>query len=157
MDYSFKVSLGALPALAKTGSYPAAWTEEDEAVKSYLGAGNGLSEWCEKSLAEFKFVRWDRLTFTKKPGGPHMITCYGWIDRKSDTYKDFVVLHLVLESREVVYGISSSAERDPEIAELCARLSSVKSYGMKKCTRVEDVFAIPNMIKLRVEKDGNAD
>lgn len=137
MEYRINVAFERIPLV---------WKDEDEAVLAYLDGP--LKEWCEQALSLFSFVKWDRLTFTKKPGGPHMLTCYGWIERKSDPYKDFVLVNLVLDSREVVYGTSSSAERDPQLAEICARLSGIRAYGMKKCTRVEEVFSVPNMIRL---------
>ena len=152
MNYSYGVLFGA-GAAARAGAAPAPWQADDEAVRGYLT--KDLVEWCEMALAEFKFVNWDRLIFTRAKNGQHIISCYGWIDRKQDAYKDFIFINLILDAREVVYVVSSSAERDPEIGEICAGLSGVKGYALKKCARVEDLFEAPNVIRLHGrEKEG---
>lgn len=122
---------------------------EDKLVREYLTPE--LAEWCEGVLGRFGFVNWDRLIFNKTQNGPHVITCYGWIDREKDSYKDFVALHLVLDARKVLFSLSSSAEHNDRIAELCAEISGGTSIH-KKCTRVEELFSVPNMIR----REGNA-
>ena len=79
---------------------------------------------------------------------PHVITCYGWIDRNKDSYKDFVTLHLVLDYKRVEFALSSSAEFNTEIADLCRELSGLGGASYKQCVRIEDLFEIPNMIRL---------
>jgi hypothetical protein len=152
LEYNYRVNFLASkdPQMERKVSASGKIVDEDGLVMGYLNPG--LREWCEKALSSFDFVRWDRFICTKTRNGPHVVTCYGWIDRKTDSYKDFLVVSLVLDSREALYSISSSAENNDRISELCARLSGFEKSANKQCIRVEDCFSIPNMVKIRGTK-----
>ena len=118
-------------------------TIEDLQVSKFLSPG--LKAWCEQVLSSFTFVKWDRFIRTKMVNGPHMLTCYGWIDRAQDAYKDFVVIDLVLDDQRVNYVVSSSAEYGAKISELCGYSSDRE----KTCVRIENEFDVPNSVKLK--------
>ncbi|VVB57921.1 Uncharacterised protein [Candidatus Anstonella stagnisolia] len=110
-----------------------------------------VKDWCQKTLEKFEFVKWDRFTkiIATNMGDVHVVSCYGWIDRESDAYKDFVVIAFVIEKREVHLVMSSSAKYSERIIELCDHNRELHN----KCIRIEDVFEISNSIKLGKKKD----
>ena len=121
-------------------------TADDSRVFRFLTPE--LKAWCEQRLASFYFVKWDRFIRTKMQNGPHMLTCYGWIDREGDAYKDFLVIDLVLDDRRVNYVVSSSAKYNLQISELCGYDAELS----KNCVRVESEFDVQNMVKLKERK-----
>jgi len=146
MHYSY-----TLHYVVKKEATPGSLAHEDYEVKRYLEAKR-LQPWCESVLREFPYVNWDRLICTKTAEGPHLITCYGWIDREQDSYKDFVVLTLVLDTKTAMHSISSSAKYSDAITDRCAELAGYSQALHKQCIRVEDLFEIPNMVKINSGK-----
>lgn len=65
-------------------------------------------------LNALHFVHWDR--YIKVPD-QDSYSFYGWIDRKKDNYKDFIVVEYVPQGLHTYYWVytTSSAEKDPEI------------------------------------------
>ena len=120
-------------------------------VQRYLDGKPGLEKWCADALASFTFVNWDRFIMTKKPDSPHIITCYGWMDRAGDSYKDFVVLNIVLDTRLIMHVASSSVEYTDKISLLCCEISGLAPRHSKQCIRIEDKFDIPNMVKMKAK------
>lgn len=83
------------------------------------------------------FVNWDR--FTADDGET---TMYGWIDRDTDLYKDFVVVFLYLE--DATGFVTSSAKYSDEIAKILNL-----DDGHLECRRIENVVPeLPNVIKI---------
>jgi len=124
---------------------------DDAQVKAYMT--DELKLWCKGALEEFGFVKWDRFMCSKPANGPHALVCYGWIDRKADSYKDFVLIGLILDSRRVVYVSSSSPEYNEEIGALCTKLSKGEApTHAKQCIRIEDWLDVSNAIKLHGKK-----
>ena len=109
-----------------------------------------IKDWCQKILERFTFVKWDRFTkiIATNLENARVVTCYGWIDREEDAYKDFVVIALVIDRREVHFVMSSSAKYSERITEICNRNKEFHN----KCIRIEDAFEISNSIKLGKEK-----
>ena len=97
----------------------------------------------ERYLKKFPEVMWDR--FARDEVG---LTVYGWIERKEDGYKDFMILNFVNDEYgpDLLYDffVTSSAKYTKEFAE---RLGLEHS----DCERVEDVFKIENCIKLKIK------
>lgn len=125
--------------------------DEDALVREYLT--DELKGWCKNALESFSFVKWDRFICSKPPNGPHSIVCYGWIDRDTDAYKDFVLIGLVLDTKRAIYVSSSSLKYNDEIGKLCTVLSNEKAPTYtKKCIRIEDWLEVSNAIKLHGKK-----
>lgn len=112
--------------------------------------------WCEKSLSKFDFVKWDRFiraigTSPNSAGPVHAIICYGWIDREQDSYKDMVVISLLLDEQRVNYIASSSDKYSERICACCGSSPSLH----KKCVRIENRFNIPNSIHLKKKTESS--
>ena len=90
----------------------------------------------EKLLTSLHFVKWDRFVEFDDT-----IIIYGWID-KSDSRKDFVTLQVA----PTVDFVTSSAKYSPIINKILGFTD--EEHETSKCQRVEDVFDIPNMIRL---------
>jgi len=99
-------------------------------------------QWIESILSKLEFVQWDRYwTDEKWTGRPTLLTVFGWIERKEDSYKDFVILDFTLKANmkpSCVYFLGcSSAKHSKKIADI---------LGCKHtdCVRVESIFDIDN-------------
>jgi len=92
--------------------------------------------WVESTLRELSFVEWDRY-YTWKQG----VVVYGWIDREQDQYKDFVSIEFNTRSRIIVRFDTSSEKYSEKIADIL-------DINHSDCFRVEDKFALENMIEL---------
>lgn len=95
----------------------------------------------EKILAKFEFVRWDRFV---EDIPAKELSFYGWIERKQDKYKDFIVLKICTKDFYTDF-ITSSALWDKEIC----KILKVLKRDQLKCQRVEHNFSVPNSIKLK--------
>jgi hypothetical protein len=89
-------------------------------------------EWIKGNLEKLDFVEWDRYFHTKTG-----LVFYGWITRKEDPYKDFLVLELNTRQNMVVRYDTSSEKYTAEIAD---RLG----LNHSECIRVEESFNIHN-------------
>ena len=67
-------------------------------------------EWIKGILIKLNFVNWDR--YFEWEGGK---TFFGWIERKYDSYKDFVLIDFV--QGEQINFATSSKENSKKIAE----------------------------------------
>ncbi len=141
MDYEYSVYFTPSKEVE-----PGSFGMDDAFVLGYLNKER--VDWCEKVLQKFYFVKWDRFICDKAVNGSHVLTCYGWIDRAADSYKDFVALHLLLDSKKVLFALSSSSEYNARITKMCGEISGFRTALQKKCTRIEDVFSVPNMTKM---------
>lgn len=92
----------------------------------------------KKVLKEFDFVMWDRFVDTFDS-----IQVYGWIDRKNDSYKDFILLVFKFGAEHVGYITSS-----PTAGVKARKILGIKGKKIFKCQRVEKVFPVKNCIKL---------
>ena len=90
----------------------------------------------EKLLTSLHFVKWDRFVEFDDT-----IIIYGWID-KSDSRKDFVTLQVA----PTVDFVTSSVKYSPIINKILGFTD--EEHETAKCQRVENIFDIPNMIKL---------
>lgn len=90
-------------------------------------------------LEKLSFVQWDRFS-----GNGDYAAVYGWIDRETDSYKDFVIL-IFFSSGGVEFHTSSS-KYSLEIHKI---LNGEYDGGHNDCERVEKFFNIPNMVKLK--------
>lgn len=95
-----------------------------------------------RQLDKLPFVRWDRFVYCTSSTGRTGVEVYGWIDRKKDAYKDFLLLE-IWEDGGVNFNTSSAA-RSLEIF----RILVGSGRGHQKCKRVEDFFTAKNAIKL---------
>lgn len=86
-------------------------------------------------LETFKIVQWDRWS-----GTSDSFVIFGWIDRKEDSYKDFVTINFY-EGRPTDFA-TSSAKYSESIAQLLG-------FTHSDCNRVEDRFDIENVIRLK--------
>lgn len=95
-------------------------------------------------LKRFEFVKWDRFIET---GEAYVI--YGWIDRKTDCYKDFIVIEYSKPEQTVNYWTSSSHERHNGIVD---RLKASRYFqdpsDSEECRRIEHNFNVPNCVRL---------
>lgn len=90
----------------------------------------------EAVLRELEFVEWDRYhSFGEQ------VAFFGWINRE-DQYKDFVVIHWNPETARVEGYHTSSAKYTEAIGDILGIPHS-------DCHRVEDKFAIENMVELQ--------
>ena len=95
-------------------------------------------------LRKLDFVKWDRFVHAEDSG---LWQIYGWIDRKKDSYKDFVLLEYSIGFTKKGYWdwITSSAEYDKKVAMIVDG-----SFNRAiKCQRVENNFKIKNSTKLK--------
>ena len=96
-------------------------------------------------LSLLSFVTWDRFTES---------SAFGWIDRH-DGRADFVAL---VNAKEGVYSVTSSAERSADIGRLLYEWHGAKWSAEKHrpCRRIEDV--LPDLVNVvRLEMSGGAD
>lgn len=101
-----------------------------------------MKSFTEKLLEKFTFVKWDRLTEDSAA-----INFYGWIDRKQDSYKDFIVVTIwkgIFRKFPQVWFVTSSKKYDKKIVKIL-RLSK-KDHT--PCKRVENYYLIKNSIHL---------
>lgn len=104
-------------------------------------------ETLEKYLDLLYFVKWDRYTEAQFDPWRFQYTFFGWIDRKKDNYKDFIVLRICGEKdgeeQDVEYT-TSSADRSKEIGELLG----FPEDDHIDCKRVESFFDVENSVRL---------
>jgi len=91
-------------------------------------------EWIKGILEKLEFVNWDR--YFEWEGGR---TFFGWVERKYDAYKDFVLLDFI-QGEEINFA-TSSKENSKKIADILNQEHS-------DCKRVEDNFDIKNCIEM---------
>ena len=100
------------------------------------------SDFIEKCMSDLYFAQWDRF-IDYIEDDKKRLRIYGWIDRKKDSYKDFVMLEIFPDDLTIGYLTSSDAYTD----EISAIL-----YGNTQmhevCHRVESMFKIINVIKI---------
>gem|GEM_PF-2035173 len=98
--------------------------------------------WIEGILKKMDFVTFDRFIDISHLGE---VVVYGWIDRKQDSYKDFVVLVFFFnEKKRDIIPYTSSKEYSERILKIVD--PKTKHFD---CSRVENVFKIPNCIRLK--------
>lgn len=95
-------------------------------------------DWIKNVLMKLDFVKWDRYYIQNS-----VFTVFGWIDRKKDSYKDFVILDFTLRGSSnpsCVYFLgTSSVEHSKKIADILGSQHS-------ECNRVE-YFMDGNVVK----------
>jgi len=100
-----------------------------------------VSEACN----ELPFVQWDRFIDC---GGTVII--FGWIDRKQDSYKDFVTLEI--SSRGYLQFTTSSAEYSQTISDIYSAYGRIPKGTHQPCQRIEDqelLSSIKKVVKIR--------
>jgi hypothetical protein len=94
---------------------------------------------------ELPFVNWDRFIDCG-----NIIVIFGWIDRKQDSYKDFVSLEIT--SKGSISFTTSSAEYSEAISDIFAGYGRIPKGSHLPCQRVEDhelLKGIKKVIKIR--------
>ena len=94
---------------------------------------------------ELPFVNWDRFIDLS-----NSLLVFGWIDRKQDSYKDFVTVEV--NSRGQVEYTTSSAEYSEEISEIYAAYGRLPRGVHESCQRVEDnelLNGVKHFIKIK--------
>jgi hypothetical protein len=94
---------------------------------------------------ELPFVNWDRFIDLS-----NSVMIFGWIDRKQDSYKDFVTVEV--NSRGQVEFTTSSAEYSEEISEIYAAYGRLPRGVHESCQRVEDnelLNGVKHFIKIK--------
>ena len=98
---------------------------------------------------ELPFVNWDRLIDCGST-----VVVFGWIDRKQDSYKDFVCTEI--NSKGHVEFTTSSAEYSQNISEIYAAYGRLPAGAHLPCQRIEDqelLAGIRKVIKIRNKGD----
>jgi hypothetical protein len=102
-----------------------------------------MKNYIEKLLEKFKFVHWDRFTESDTE-----INFYGWIDRKQDNYKDFLVLTIGKgnwkRKKPPVWFITSSKKYSKKIIKILRH----KEKNHLSCKRIENYYVIKNSIHI---------
>lgn len=98
--------------------------------------------WIEQTLRKLPFVKWDRFTQWEFED-IELMRVFGWIDRESDSYKDFVVLEFDLTAQFTFFVCTSSAKHSAEISRIIEGMNG----SHIDCQRVEYKFSIPNVVK----------
>jgi len=96
---------------------------------------------------EIPFVNWDRFIDCGST-----VVVFGWIDRKQDSYKDFVTIEV--NSKGQVEFTTSSAEHSETISEIYSAYGRLPAGAHLPCQRVEDqefLNGIKHAIKIRSE------
>lgn len=97
--------------------------------------------WVQEILSKLNFVNWDRFIFVEE----NYISVFGWIDRKGELIKDFVVLGFDL-NKKISYFILTSSKKYSK------RISKIMKTEHFDCERIENFYDIPNMIKVEEVK-----
>lgn len=92
--------------------------------------------WVQEILSKLNFVNWDRFIFVKED----YISVFGWIDRKGELIKDFVILDFDLNKKESYFILTSSKKYSK-------RISKIMKTEHSDCKRVEHFYDMPNVIK----------
>jgi hypothetical protein len=98
---------------------------------------------------ELPFVNWDRFIDCGST-----VVIFGWIDRKQDSYKDFVSVEI--NSRGQVEFTTSSAEYSQSISEIYAAYGRLPSGAHLPCQRIEDqelLTGVRKVVKIRNKED----
>ena len=87
--------------------------------------------WVKEQLDRLPYVKWDRFIFVQAYK-PTVVRLFGWISREQDSYKDFVILELVPEHKDVYFLMTSSMKYTEDIAK---RLGTEH----KKCHSIDEL------------------
>jgi len=101
-------------------------------------------QWIAELLERVEFVDWDRFV-TQDHNGEQVVVAYGWIERETDQYKDFVLARFWTE-REVLEFTTSSDQYSEELHRTWFGDESLDDHN--PCRRIEDAFEIENAIEL---------
>ena len=101
-------------------------------------------QWIAELLECVEFVDWDRFV-THDHNGEQVVVAYGWIERETDQYKDFVLARFWTE-REVLEFTTSSDRYSEELHRAWFSNESLDDHN--PCRRIEDAFEIENAIEL---------
>jgi hypothetical protein len=94
---------------------------------------------------ELPFVNWDRFIDLSST-----VLVFGWIDRKQDSYKDFVTVEV--NSKGQLEYTTSSAEYSEEISEIYMAYGRLPRGVHESCQRVEDnelLSGVKHFIKIK--------
>lgn len=94
---------------------------------------------------ELPFVNWDRYIDCGDT-----VLVFGWIDRETDSYKDFVTVEIF--SKGYVDYVTSSAKYSEKISEIFASRGRLPFGSHQPCQRIEDneeLSGIKNFIRIR--------
>jgi len=95
----------------------------------------------EVDMKELGFVNWDRFIVNNEQG---TVFLYGWIDRKNDSYKDFVFLEY--KDKGDNSWDTSFATSSRKYSLDIHRIMEAKGKH-NDCTRVEDHFSLINIVR----------
>jgi len=100
------------------------------------------SDFVEGCMEDLFFVQWDRFIVFFEDS-IRKLKVYGWIDREKDSYKDFVLLEILLDTLAVNYATSSDAYTK-EISNVL--FGDAKAH--ENCKRIESMFKARNCVRL---------
>lgn len=106
----------------------------------------GTREWIEDVLACLDMVEWDRFVRGSAPDLGRYIEVYGWIERETDAYKDFIVIRFFPNTDDRIIGYTTSSDR--YTTEIHRRIYGTGPDDHNPCQRVEHAFDIDNAIQL---------
>ena len=87
-------------------------------------------------LKKLNFVNWDRYF-----GEIDCLTFFGWIDRKKDSYKDFITITFKDEGNSFLIDYATSSKEYTE------KIAGILNCTHSPCSRIEYFCDLPNIIK----------
>lgn len=119
----------------------------DERGQSTDGIDRETIELIEDILSRLDMVSWDRFVNASDPNtiGDY-VNVYGWVDRDTDEYKDFVLVRFMPDYNPTLIAFTTSSDRYTE--EIYRRIYGEEPEEHVDCQRVEDHFDVPNAIRL---------
>jgi len=104
-------------------------------------------EWVEQTLERVDMVEWDRFVEGHDPNvlGSYVVA-YGWIERKNDNYKDFVIVTFYADTARRLYEYTTSSDEWTEA--IHRRLYDEPLENHNACQRVEEHLDVGNAIEL---------
>jgi len=103
-----------------------------------------LIEQLKESMERLDFVEWDRYVTGEWDEHNDYVIAYGWIERESDAYKDYVELITWSKGDNVMFTTSSSKYTE----EIYRLLYGEEPDDHNDCKRIENAVDIDNAIEL---------
>ena len=97
-----------------------------------------IKTFVQDTLNKLDFVDWDRFISLNE----NYISVFGWIKRKGELIKDFVILDFDLIKKKSYFILTSSKKYSK-------RISKIFKTEHHDCERIENTFEVTNCIKLK--------
>lgn len=96
-------------------------------------------------LSKLEYVQWDRYTELQNENLETIYRLYGWINRKNDKYKDFIVIEYNTDTKKYSLISTSSAKYSHQITK------DLDIQTHTECKRIQDLYPqLDN--KIEIEK-----